>query len=182
MLFSCTPSDTTTTTLIIFRGALLYCRQILREKITAEETARIDGVQDLHRDLSRATEASDSRTRLWAEDQLRKERAAMEESLERTQAKSGMIRTLLDEAVKAVSKELDILRAESRDRNLALEEVLDERASGLDERLTEIDNGSAKIRRVNELTRETGVRIGEVERRVRQVRDYYVWCCIALAV
>ncbi|CBJ27886.1 hypothetical protein Esi_0086_0080 [Ectocarpus siliculosus] len=142
--------------------------QILREKITAEETARIDGVQDLHRDLSRATEASYSRTRLWAEDQLRKERAAMEESLERTQAQSGMIRTLLDEAVKAVSKELDILRAESRDRNLALEEVLDERASGLEERITEIDNGSAKKRRVNELTRETGARIGEVERRVRQ--------------
>ncbi|CAM9852110.1 unnamed protein product [Ectocarpus sp. 6 AP-2014] len=141
---------------------------ILREKITTEETARIDGVQDLHRDLSRATEASYSRTRLWAEDQLRKERAAMEESLERTQAQSGMIRTLLDEAVKAVSKELDILRAESRDRNLALEEVLDERASGLEERLTEIDNGSAKKRRVNELTRETGARIGEVERRVRQ--------------
>lgn len=102
--------------------------------------------------------------------------------MERTQAQSGMIRTLLDEAVKAVSKELDILRAESRDRNLALEEVLDERASGLEERLTEIDNGSAKKRRVNELTRETGARIGEVERRVRQVRDYYVWCCIALAV
>lgn len=146
---------------------------MLREKITAEETARIDGVQDLHRDLSRATEASYSRTRLWAEDQLRQERSAMEESLERTQAQSGMIRTLLDEAVKAVSKELDILRAESRDRNLALEEVLDERASGLEERLTEIDNGSAKKRRVNELTRETGARIGEVERRVRQVRDYY---------
>ncbi|CAM9150550.1 unnamed protein product [Ectocarpus sp. 12 AP-2014] len=141
---------------------------ILRDKITAEETARIDEVQDLHRDLSRATEASHSRTRLWAEDQLRKERAAMEESLERTQAQSGMIRTLLDEAVKAVSKELDILRAESRERNLALEEVLDERASGLEERLTEIDNGSAKKRRVNELTRETGAWIGEVERRVRQ--------------
>ncbi|CAM9766546.1 unnamed protein product [Ectocarpus fasciculatus] len=141
---------------------------ILREKLTAEEAARIDGVQDLHRDLSRATEASYSRTRLWAEDQLRKERAAMEESLERTQAQSGMIRTLLDEAVKAVSKELDILRVESRDRNLALEEVLDERASGLEERLTEIDNGSAKKRRVNELTKETGARIGEVERRVRQ--------------
>ncbi|CAM9392979.1 unnamed protein product [Ectocarpus sp. 12 AP-2014] len=141
---------------------------ILRDKIAAEETARIDGVQDLHRDLSRATEASHSRTRLWAEDQLQKERAAMEESLERTQAQSGIIRTLLDEAVKAVSQELDILRAESCDRNLALEEVLDERASGLEERLTEIDNGSAKKRRVNELTRETGARIGDVERRVRQ--------------
>ncbi|CAM9761139.1 unnamed protein product, partial [Ectocarpus sp. 13 AM-2016] len=141
---------------------------ILRNKLTAEETARIDGVQDLHRDLSRATEVSHSRTRLWAEDQLRKERAAVEESLERTQAQSGMIRTLLDEAVKAVSKELDILRAESRDRNLALEEVLDERASGLEERLTEIDDVSAKKRRVNELMRETGTRIGAVERRVRQ--------------
>lgn len=130
----------------------------------------MESAQDLHRDLSKSSEASHSRIRLWAEDRLRKERAVMEESLERAGAHAGMVRTLLDEAVKAVSKELEILRSEARARNEALEESLDERASDLETRLTEIDNGSAKKRRVSELTKETGARIGEVERRVRQVR------------
>lgn len=137
----------------------------------------MESAQDLHRDLSKSTEALQSRIRLWAEDRLRKERAAMGESLERAEAQGGMVRTLLDEAVKALSKELEILRSESRARNAALEESLDERASDLETRLTEIDNGAAKKRRVSELTEETGARIGEVERRVRQVRFSFVPLC-----
>lgn len=138
--------------------------------MSSEETCRIESAQDLYRNLSKSTEALQSRVRLWVDDRLRKERAATEESLERAEAQGGMVRTLLDEAIKAVSKELEILRSESSARNEALEESLDERASDLETRLTEIDNGSAKKRRVSELTKETGARIGEVERRVMQVR------------
>lgn len=153
-------------------GTTCYCapEQTLREKINAEETARMDGDQGIHRELSKSAEASQSRVRLWAEERLRKERAGMEESLERAHAESEMVRTLLDETVKAVSKELEILRAESRARNVALEDSLEERTSELEARLTEVDNGAVKKRRVSELTKETGARIGEVERRVRQVR------------
>lgn len=61
---------------------------------------------------------------------------------------------------------------ESRARDVALEEVLDERVSGLESRLTDIDSGAAKKRRLSDLSKETGVRIGEVERRVRQVRHH----------
>lgn len=129
----------------------------------------MDGDQGLHRELSKSGEASQSRVRLWAEDRLRKERAATEESLERAHAQSEMVRTLLDEAVKAVSKELEILRAESTARNVALEDSLDERTLELQARLTEVDDGAVKKRRVSELKQETGARIGEVERRVRQV-------------
>ncbi|CAM9812348.1 unnamed protein product [Scytosiphon promiscuus] len=141
----------------------------LRGKINAEETARMDGEEGIHRELSKAAEACQSRVRLWAEERLRKERAATEESLERAHAESEMVRTLLDEAVKAVSKELEILRAESRATNVALEDSLQERTSELEARLTEVDDGAVKQRRVSELTKETGARIGEVERRVRQV-------------
>eukprot|EP00903_Cladosiphon_okamuranus_P005748 g5703.t2 len=141
---------------------------MLREKMNSEEASRVESVQDLHRELSKSTEALQSRIRLWAEDRLRKESAATEESLKRAEAQVGMVRTLLDEAVKGVSKELEILRSESLARNAGLEDSLDERASELEMRLTEIDNGSAKKRRVTELTKETGHRIGEVERRVRQ--------------
>lgn len=55
---------------------------------------------------------------------------------------------------------------------MALEEVLDERVSGLESRLTDIDSGAAKKCRLSDLSKETGVRIGEVERRVRQVRHH----------
>lgn len=130
----------------------------------------MDSAQDLQRDLSTSAEASQSRMRLWAEDRMRKERAATQESLERTQQQSEMVRALLDETVQAVSKEVEILRAESRARGVALEDSLGERASELEVKLTEIDNGAAKKRRVTELTEETGARIGGVERRVRQVR------------
>lgn len=140
----------------------------------------MESARDLHRDLSKSSEALQSRVRLWAEDRLRKERAVVEESLERAAAQGGMVRALLDEAVKAVSKELEILRSEARARNVALEESLDERASDLEARLTEIDNGSAKKRRVSELTKETGARIGQVERRVRQVRRAFVPLCLLL--
>lgn len=129
----------------------------------------MEAAQDLHRDLSTSSEASQSRMRLWAEDRMRKERAAMQESLERTQQQGKMVRALLDETVQAVSKEVELLRAESRARDLALEDSLDERASELEVKLTEIDKGAAKKRRVAELTKETGARIGGVERRVRQV-------------
>lgn len=129
----------------------------------------MENAQDLHRDLAKSTEASQSRVRLWAEDRFRKERAAVEESLERAEAQGETVRTLLDEAVNAVSKELEILRSESRARDAALEEILDERASDLETRLTEIDNGAAKKRRMSELTKETGDRIGEVQLRVQQV-------------
>lgn len=130
----------------------------------------MDSALDLHRELSTSTEASQSRMRLWAEDRMRKERAATQESLGRTQQQSEMVRALLDETVQAVSKEVEILRAESRARDVALGDSLDERASELEVKLTEIDNGAAKKRRVTELTKETGARIGGVERRVRQVR------------
>ena len=152
---------------------------MLREKVNSEEASRMESAQELHRGLSKSSEALHSRIRLWAEDRLLKERTVMEESLERAGAHAGMVRTLLDEAVKAVSKELEILRSESRARNMALEESLDERASDLETRLTEIDNGSAKKRRVSELTKETGARIGEVERRVRQVRCVPFLLCFA---
>lgn len=129
----------------------------------------MDSAQDLHRELSTSTEASQSHMRLWAEDRMRKDRAAMQESLERTQKQSEMVRALLDETIKAVSKEVEILRVESRARDVALEDSLDDRASELEMKLTEIDNGAAKKRRVTELSKETGARIGGVERRVRQV-------------
>lgn len=125
--------------------------------------------QDLYRDLSNSTEASLSHIRLWAEDRLRNERVAVEESIKRAEGQGEMVRTLLDEAVKAVSKELEILRSDSAARNTALEESMDERALDLETRLTEIDNATAKKRRVSELTKETGARIGEIERRVLQV-------------
>lgn len=134
-----------------------------------EETARADDVQSLRRDLSIKAEGLESRMRLWAEDRLRKERAAVEEVLERTTAHCGVVRALLDEAVKAVSQELGILRKEFRARDTTLEDLLDERASGLEARMTDIDNGAAKKRRLSDLSKETGARIGEVERRVRQV-------------
>lgn len=129
----------------------------------------MSSTQDLHRDLSNSTEASLSHIRVWAEDRLRKERVAMEESIKRAEGQGEMVRTLLDEAVKAVSKELEILRSDSAARNTALEESMDERAFDLETRLTEIDNVTAKKRRVSELNKETGARIGEIERRVLQV-------------
>lgn len=136
----------------------------------AEETSRLDDVQSLKRDVSKATEAAESRMRLWAEERLQSERATTEEVLERAQAQSGMVRTLLDEAVSAISKELNMQKAESKARSAALEELLDELVSGLEARLTEVDNGAAKKRRLGDLTKETGARIGEIERHVRQVR------------
>lgn len=71
--------------------------QLLRERMHAEETARMDDTESLRRDLAIHKEASESRMRLWVEDRLRKERAAMEEVLQRAQAHSGIVRALLDE-------------------------------------------------------------------------------------
>lgn len=72
--------------------------QLLRERMHAEEIARIDDTDSLRRDLAIQKEASESRLRLWAEDRLQKERTAVEEALQRTQAHSGIVRALLDEA------------------------------------------------------------------------------------
>ncbi len=140
----------------------------------------MSSTQDLHRDLSNSTEASLSHIRVWAEDRLRKERVAMEESIKRAEGQGEMVRTLLDEAVKAVSKELEILRSDSAARNTALEESMDERAFDLETRLTEIDNVTAKKRRVSELNKETGARIGEIERRVLQVCSGHLSTLLAM--
>lgn len=129
----------------------------------------MDEIQSLRREISTKAEASESRTRLWTEDRLVKERATVEEALERAQAHSGIVRALLDETVKAFSKELDILRTESRTRDVELENLFDEQVSALEGRLTEIDNGAAKKRRLNDQSKQNEARIGEVDRRVRQV-------------
>lgn len=50
-----------------------------------------------------------------------------------------------------------------------LEELLDERLVGLEERVAEVDSGAAKKRRLSDMGKETGLRIGGVERRLRQV-------------
>lgn len=136
----------------------------------AEETSRLADVQSLKKDVSKTAEAAESRMRLWAEERLQSERATTEEVLERAEAQSGMVRTLLDEAVSAISKELNMQKTESNARSAALEELLDELVSGLEARLTEVDNGAAKKRRLGDLTKETGARIGEIERHMRQVR------------
>lgn len=138
----------------------------------AEETSRTNDVQSLQRDIPKMTEAAELRMRLWAEGRLQSERATTEGVLERTQAESGMVRALLDEAVSAISKELNMQKVEWKARSVALEDLLDELVSGLEARLTEVDNGAAKKRRLGDLTKETGARIGEIERRVRQVRAF----------
>lgn len=89
--------------------------------------------------------------------------------MKRAQAHSNIVRGLLDETVKAVSKELDTVRAESRGRDLTLEELLDKRLAALEERTAEVDSGAAKKRRLSDMGKETGLRIGGMERRLRQV-------------
>lgn len=145
--------------------------QDLRGRVIAEETSRIDDVQGLQRNFFKMAEASESRLRLWAEGRLQAERAATEEVLERAQAQSGMVRALLDEAVSAISKELTSQKTESNARSVALEDLVDELVSGLEKRLTEVDKGAAKKRRLGDLSKETGARIGEIERHLRQVRS-----------
>ncbi|CAM9151764.1 unnamed protein product, partial [Laminaria digitata] len=143
----------------------------LRALVLAEETSRTNDVQSLQRDIPKMTEAAELRMRLWAEGRLQSERATTEGVLERTQAESGMVRALLDEAVSAISKELNMQKVEWKARSVALEDLLDELVSGLEARLTEVDNGAAKKRRLGDLTKETGARIGEIERRVRQAEQ-----------
>lgn len=141
----------------------------MREHVHAEEMARMGDVESLRQESSTNIEASESRVRVWADSRIRKEGGAIEEALERMQEHTGIVRALLDEAVKAVSKELDQLRKESTARDAALEDLFDERSLSLEERLTEIDNGAAKKRRLSDLSKETGAKIGEIEQRVRQV-------------
>ena len=150
----------------------MFIRKALRDQVLAEETSRIDDVQSLQREVSKVTEATESRTRLWTEGRLQSERATIEEALERAQAQSGMVRALLDEAVSAISKELNMQKTESKAQSVALQDLLEELVSGLEARLTEVDNGAAKKRRLSDLTKETGARIGEIERRVRQVHGF----------
>lgn len=99
-----------------------------------------------------------------------------EEALLRAQAHSDIVRTLLDEAVKAVSRELGAVRTEGRRRDVALEELLDERMSGLEAKVVEVDNRAAKKRRRSDIGEETGLRIGGLERRLRQVFQHGCIC------
>lgn len=49
-------------------------RQALRQRIQAEETARVNEVQSLWHALSGQGDQSEARIRLWTEDRLQKER------------------------------------------------------------------------------------------------------------
>lgn len=89
--------------------------------------------------------------------------------MQRAQAHSDIVRALLDEAVKAVTKELGTVRSECRGRDTMLEQVLDERFAVVEERVTQVDSGAAKKRRLSDMGKETGLRFGGVERRLRQV-------------
>lgn len=140
-----------------------------------EEAALTDVKRSLWQALSAQGEVSEGRTRLWVEDRLHKERAGIEEALQRSQAHSGIVRTLLNEAVKAVSTELDVLRTESRGRDVALEDLLDERVTGIEARMSEVDNRAAKKRRLSDLGNATEVRIEVVERQLRKVRTLLLW-------
>lgn len=52
-----------------------------------------------------------------------------------------------------------------------LEQVLDERFAVVEERVTQVDSGAAKKSRMSDMGKETGMRIGGVERRLRQVYE-----------
>lgn len=133
------------------------------------ETAHIDAAQVLRLDMKTNTEACEVRTRLWTEDRMRKERAILAEDLERAKAQNGIVRALLDEGVKTLSGELTSLREESRGRDVALEDLLDERVTGLEAKLTFMGSWSAKKRRLSDLSNQTGAKFEEVARRMHQV-------------